>query len=533
MKKMKSFLAVALCAVLFLSVFAGCSFDIGSNDIVILFTGGVANKAEGSIGYSSVAAYRRYVSESHNFVTLLDCGNSLSGGTMDLVAKGEYSAKIMAEVGYDFYALGDRDFSLGTENLQKASSEIGAKLLSVNAVPDDDEEFPVISSAKEVFASKTVGFIGVTAPVSYELKGVSFSSGSELADDVQSEIDSLKNDCDYIILVSSLGKDAAKSLVEKIRGADAVLDAEKSGVPEKIILDADGKKVVYSSAGKELHSIGQLVITSSGTLIASNVSFYEKDEDVDLLIETLNKKYKSQLEEVIATAESGVPITNTEYEVKTIENRETPIGNLVADAYAAAAGAQIAFVSADEIEYSLDAGEIRLENILSVIPGGNKLAVAELSGAQIADALEFAVKDVDASFFDPQNSSLPYGTFAGFLQVSGVSFAIKTYTESTVVLNDDGSFKEISGERRVTDLKVKNENGEYEAIDPEKTYTVAGIESLLSGERNGNTVFTADSIVNDNAGEDYNALINFIKDTLQGDLSAYAAKGERIVIQTW
>lgn len=67
---------------------------------------------------------------------------------------------------------------------------------------------------------------------------------------------------------------------------------------------------------------------------------------------------------------------------------ESPLGNLVADAQRAATNAQIAFMNQGGVRADIDAGEITWGELLSVHPFGNVLIAMDLTGAQIASALE-------------------------------------------------------------------------------------------------------------------------------------------------
>ena len=524
MKKIQSILAILLCAVMVLTAFAGCSITLGNGDIVILFTGDVANDAEGGVGYSSVAAYKRAVSATHDFVALIDCGNSLSGGSMDLVSKGEYAAKIMGEVRYDFYVLGKRDVSLGEAALSSCSEEMGAKLISANAFPEDDEELSVASFGTEVFAGTTVAFVGVTAPVEGEEFDV--NGGKEMISDVQSAVDEAKKESDYVVLVSNLGTKDCEKLVAEISGICAVVDTGKKPVAEKHIKASDSSDVIYSSAGSRLQTIGQLTISAGGTITSTNVSYSEKSEDADLLIKSLSDEYSEKLNESIVNLGFSVPITN-DAGIRVVENRETAIGDLVADAYAFAAGTDIALVCASEIENGLEGGDVTLEKILASVPNGGTVAVAEVSGQQLVDALEFAVRNT-AGYYS--QNGVPYGTFEGFLQVSGMTFTVNTYFSSTVSVDDDGVLSSIDGTRRVTNVRIKNESGLYEEVDLEKTYTVAGNIDLLSGKMHGNIAFNDSAVTDEEASTDYNALIDFLRSAKEEELSAYRTTAGRITI---
>ena len=72
-------------------------------------------------------------------------------------------------------------------------------------------------------------------------------------------------------------------------------------------------------------------------------------------------------------------------------------------------------------------------DILEVHPFGNALCVVEATGQQILDALEWGARNVPV-----ENG--------GFLQVSGLTYEIHTYIESSCTADENGLFTGVDGE---------------------------------------------------------------------------------------
>ena len=90
---------------------AGCGKGAAENDIVILFTTDVHCEVDGTIGYASLAAYKKELQSKTEYVTLVDCGDAIDGGYIGTVSKGEYIIDLMNAVGYDFCVLGNHEFA--------------------------------------------------------------------------------------------------------------------------------------------------------------------------------------------------------------------------------------------------------------------------------------------------------------------------------------------------------------------------------------------------------------------------------------
>ena len=92
--------------------------------------------------------------------------------------------------------------------------------------------------------------------------------------------------------------------------------------------------------------------------------------------------------------------------------------------------------------------------------------MVEATGQEIVDALEMTAR------------STP-GENGGFLQVSGLKYTIDLNITSSVKVDDKSMFVSVEGLRRVKNVQVLNQAGEYEPIDLEKTYTLASHNYML------------------------------------------------------
>ena len=192
-----------------------------------------------------------------------------------------------------------------------------------------------------------------------------------------------------------------------------------------------------------------------------------------------------------AVDENGQPI-------RIIRNAETNLGDLCADAYRDQGDADVAFVNGGGIRVSIPAGDITLGDILQVHPFGNALCVVEATGQQILDALEWGARNVP-------------GENGGFLQVSGLTYEIHTYIESSCTADENGLFTGVDGEYRVKNVKVAGED-----LDLSKTYTVASHNYMLKDGGDGFTMFQGCNLLQDEIKLDNQVLIDYITGTLEG-----------------
>jgi len=88
---------------------------------------------------------------------------------------------------------------------------------------------------------------------------------------------------------------------------------------------------------------------------------------------------------------------------------------------------------------------------------------------------------------------------------------VDTSIDSSVVLDEQGNFAEVAGDRRVSNVLV---NGE--PIDPAKVYTVASHNFMLKDGGDGYSMFKNGTVVVDEVMIDNQMLITYIVETLGG-----------------
>ena len=122
-----------------------------------------------------------------------------------------------------------------------------------------------------------------------------------------------------------------------------------------------------------------------------------------------------------------------------------------------------------------------------------------MTGQQILDALEWSAR------------ALP-GEVGGFLQVAGLTYEIDVSVESGCIADDDAFFVGVEGDRRVGNVMIGDE-----PIDADAVYTVC-IQQFLYDKGDGFTMFADCNVLNSNIMIDLQALVNYITDTLGGQI---------------
>ena len=104
-----------------------------------------------------------------------------------------------------------------------------------------------------------------------------------------------------------------------------------------------------------------------------------------------------------------------------------------------------------------------------------------------------------------------------FPHLSGITFAVNTDIPSSVVLDEFEEFVCVDGEYRVYDIKIRNrDNGKYEPIDLNATYTIASHNYALIEHGSGMKMLENAVVLQNDGMLDVEALERYITEELKG-----------------
>ena len=203
-----------------------------------------------------------------------------------------------------------------------------------------------------------------------------------------------------------------------------------------------------------------------------------------------------------------------------VRNSETNLGDLCADAFRYAMGADIGYVNGGGLRAGITEGDITYKDLLNVLPFNNTLVLAEVSGKTIRDMMEMTTM-----MWPEEAGSFPH--------LSGITFAVDVSIPSSVVLNEYEEFESVAGEYRVYDIRVYNsETCRYEPLDLEKTYTISASNYYLLDYGSGLTMLKDAKIIQNDGILDVEALERYITEELDGVVGEDYARVKLNIIYT-
>eukprot|EP00833_Pecoramyces_ruminatium_P000358 jgi/Orpsp1_1/1174390/evm.model.c7180000049919.1 len=508
-------------------------------DIIILYTNDVHCAIDESIGYAGLSYYKQEVNKKTPYVTLVDAGDHVQGATIGSISSGKYLIDIMNAVVYDVAIPGNHEFDYGMDQFQSFAKNLTCSYISCN--------FRDLKTGKLVFkpyrileyGDVKVAYVGITTPESIiksapssfmdENKNCTFGfdggiDGGKLIASVQEAVNNARNEgADFVIALGHLGENgdvikewSAPYVVERTSGIDVFIDGHTHEVTKCLMKkNLEGKEVPITQSGARLINIGQITIGKDGSIKTELIgpeSVKEKDEKIVNLIKQIKSQYSELINEIIGKIDFDLTV-NDENGKGIIRKQETNLSNLITDAFLNEAknygGADIAFCNSGNIRDSLRAGNITYGNVIDVLPFTDPSCIFEMPGQTILDGLEMSARK-----YPDENG--------GFLHTSGLTYAIDPDVPTTVVVDEQGKFSKVTGERRVHSVLI---NGK--PIDPKKKYKVIADAYIFLHHGDG-YVFNNSTLIKSDFALPNELLISYIKE-LGSNIEKYRKPQGRIV----
>ena len=493
MLRKKRFLSLFLSLALILGILVGAAPQIAFADdvktITILHVNDVHGRVQPderdkAMGFALLKTKVDELREANPNTLLLNAGDTVHGTTIVNVSEGEAMISLMNLVGFDAMVPGNHDFNYGYERLLELNEMAEFPILAANVLKDESllfEEYTI----KEIDGVK-VGIFGLATDETKfkshpdNTKGVEFTNAVDVS---KKMVDKLKEEgADLIIALAHLGIEGtttmtSKEVAEQVEGIDLIVD----GHSHEILNEAIGDTLIVQ-ADSYTKNIGMVNIEIlDGKIVNKTASLFPYEEAIELTpdpgVEAAIDKINEENEPILGVVigETTVDLLGERGYVRT---GETNLGNLIADVMLKSTGADIALANGGGIRASIPKGEIKVNDIVTSFPFTNTLAVVEVTGAELIQALEIGVNK--------------YPEEAGhFPHVAGITYSF-----------DPG--KPVG--ERIIEVLVAGE-----ALDLEARYKLVTNDFIAAGG-DGYTMFEGKSFVGE-GGLLSDVLIEYVKET--------------------
>ncbi|MEJ8573857.1 bifunctional UDP-sugar hydrolase/5'-nucleotidase [Microbaculum marinum] len=353
-------------------------------------------------GFARLAALVAHERETSENVILVNAGDAISPSLLSSFDRGSHIIELLNETPPDVFVPGNHEFDFGPEVFLQRMGEARFPVLAANLRQSDGKRVPGIGSSRMFeFDGVRIGIVGITDEDVYAK-----SSPGDLV--IGAHVDALKGEAaalrekgaDVVVAVAHAKRSADMEIVRS-RAADLVL----SGDDHDMTVFFDGITALAESHSQAaLVAVVDLLIDVDEGEGGRKVSWwprfrivdtadFEPDPDIQRRLDRYNRELSDMLD-----LELGVTDIELDSRRATVRNGEAAIGNLIADALRVGTGADVAIVNGGGIrgDRVYPAGtRLARRDILTELPFGNRTVVVELTGAQLRQALENGVSDIE------------------------------------------------------------------------------------------------------------------------------------------
>ena len=397
---------------------------LGTSDIhgrVVPWSYG-ADVEDKSGSYAQIATYVKDVRKNNKNVVLVDVGDAIQDNQVDVFAKDKkyYKdhpiPKVLNEMKYDVFVLGNHEFNFGMKALDEILKDIKAKKLTANFYyKKNDKRYIDATTIIEKDGVK-LGIIGLSTPMSAKfeedtgnLKDMKFTSPTEEA---RTQVEKLKaKGVDAIIVIAHMGIEnenkipdtGMRDVINAVDGIDVVIaghmhkDVPSETIKNTLITEPHRYGTVVSEVDltfdindkKEV----KLVKKESKTVPV-------KELEADKKIVEIYKPYHEKLRElnnvvIGQTANEMVP-QETKHGVSAAFSKDTGLSSFINDVEQHYSGADVVTFSFDHQKARMDKGNIKKKDIIfNYRYAGGDVTVYEMTGKQLKEYMEWS-----ANYFD-------------------------------------------------------------------------------------------------------------------------------------
>ena len=381
-----------------------------------------ADVEDKSGSYAQIATYVKDVRKNNKNVVLVEVGDAIQDNQIDVFAKDKkyYKdhpiPKVLNEMNYDIFVLGNHEFNFGMKALDEILKDIKAKKLTANFYHKKNDKRYIDATTIIEKDGVKLGIIGLSTPMSAKfeedtgnLKDMKFTSPTEEA---RTQVEKLKaKGVDAIIAVTHMGIEnennipdtGMRDVINAVDGIDVVIaghmhkDVPSETIKNTLITEPHRYGTVVSEVDltfdindkKEV----KLVKKESKTV---PVKALEADKKIVEIYKPYHEKLRELNNVVIGqTANEMVP-QETKHGVSAAFSKDTGLSSFINDVEQHYSGADVVTFSFDHQKARMNKGDIKKKDIIfNYRYAGGDVTVYELTGKQLKEYMEWS-----ANYFD-------------------------------------------------------------------------------------------------------------------------------------
>ncbi|MBS1795493.1 MAG: bifunctional metallophosphatase/5'-nucleotidase [Acidobacteria bacterium] len=404
---------------------------------------------------------------------LFDAGDMFTG-QLSFLTKGEALMEMMMSMKYDAMAIGNHEFDYGADNFEKQMNRVPFPVLGANIFYKGTKiryARPYTIIEKNGVRLGVIGIIGMDARSVALPSGITNLDFEDPIPVVRELVKELKPQVDLVVVLAHQGKtgpmqtdaenrpevqrdfDEDIRLTTEVEGIDVFVGGHAHRGIEKPFVNPKTGTLIVQTYGYgtrlgylKLRLDGKKIVSHTGELVKVWSDQLAPDPEVARKLDYYKK---------LTAPKIGIKQGVLKDRLVRDYNRESSLGDFVADVMRAVGKADIGMQNAGGLRADLPAGDVTNGNVYDALPFVNSLTVCEMTGKQVREIVEqgltlerglIQISGMTVRY----DLSKPVGSRAVAIEVGGKPLdEAKTYTVAT------SSFLAEGGDLYETFLRTK------------------------------------------------------------------------------
>lgn len=407
-------------------------------------------------------------------VLALDAGDFWQGTHFFRTGGMPWARAAMRQMPWDAVTLGNHEFDLGCETLAQYVKGLPFPVLAANLEKNPAcplSTVPLPSTVVKDFDGVKVGIIGVAndegKDISEACPNTDFANRTKALECAAAELE--KAGVTHIIAVTHVGYEADQALARAVPAIDVIVGGHthsvlgdhphSEGPYPTVIAHDDGSKTLVVQAGRSTRYLGRLTVSfdDAGRIVRFRGDLEElvpslrRDEAMHEFVVQSIEAIRADQERFVGVNTSTLPDG-----LDPCREGDCLSGMATADAFLAwgrSRGAVAAILNGGAVRAAMPIGPVTHADLLDIHPFGNRIQVADVSGAVLREALEHGLSEPDV--IGPR-----------LLQTAGLRYRINPVAPVG---------------KRIVSAEIRTKEGVWAPIVPENVYRIVTIAYLLGG----------------------------------------------------
>lgn len=407
-------------------------------------------------------------------VLALDAGDFWQGTHFFRTGGMPWAREAMRRMPWDAVTLGNHEFDLGCKTLAEYVKVLPFPVLAANLEKNPAcplSTAPLPATVVKDFNGVKVGIIGLAndegKDISEACPETNFADRATALRRAAAKLE--KSGVTHIVAVTHVGYEADQALARAVPAIDVIVGGHthsvlgdhphSEGPYPTVIAHDDGSKTLVVQAGRSTRYLGRLTVSfdDAGRIVRFRGDLEElvpslrRDEAMHEFVVQSIEAIRADQERFVGVNTSTLPDG-----LDPCREGDCLSGMATADAFLAwgrSRGAVAAILNGGAVRAAMPIGPVTHADLLYIHPFGNRIQVADVSGAVLREALEHGLSEPDV--IGPR-----------LLQTAGLRYRINPAAPVG---------------KRIVSAEIRTKEGIWAPILPENIYRIVTIAYLLGG----------------------------------------------------